>query len=98
LRGDFDQLHRVLRKSWDSKKSMAKGIVNERIEGLYNCALQAGAFCAKISGAGGGGFMIFLADPMRKLQVADALSKSEAKGTVYGCHFTHVGAQAWRVK
>ena len=42
--------------------------------------------------------MIFLADPMRKLQVADALSKSEANGTVYGCHFTHVGAQAWRVK
>ncbi|MGP8251981.1 MAG: hypothetical protein ACLQHF_08100 [Terracidiphilus sp.] len=98
LRGDFDQLHRVLRRSWDSKKSMAKGIVNERIESLYNRALEAGAFCARISGAGGGGFMIFLADPMRKLQVADALSKSETNGVVYGCHFTHAGAQAWRVK
>ncbi len=98
LRGDFDQLHRVLRRSWDSKKSMAKGIVNERIESLFNRALEAGAFCARISGAGGGGFMIFLADPMRKLQVADALSKSETNGVVYGCHFTHAGAQAWRVK
>jgi D-glycero-alpha-D-manno-heptose-7-phosphate kinase len=77
---------------------MASGIVNERIEGLYHCALEAGAFCARISGAGGGGFMTFLTDPMRKLQVVDALSKSESNGIIYGCHFTHVGAQAWRVK
>ncbi len=98
LRGDFDQLHRVLRSSWDSKKSMAKGIVNEKIEALYNCALHAGAFCAKISGAGGGGFMIFLTDPMRKLQVAESLNHSNGGGIVYGCHFTHAGAQAWRVR
>jgi len=98
LRGDFEQLHRVLRKSWDSKKSMASGIVNERIEFLYNCALDAGAYCARISGAGGGGFMLFLTDPMRRLQVADSLSKTECNGVVYGCHFTHTGAQAWRVK
>jgi D-glycero-alpha-D-manno-heptose-7-phosphate kinase len=98
LRGDFEQLHRVLRKSWDSKKSMASGIVNERIDGLYRCALAAGAFCARISGAGGGGFMTFLTDPMRKLQVIDALSRSESNGIIYGCHFTHVGAQAWRLK
>jgi D-glycero-alpha-D-manno-heptose-7-phosphate kinase len=98
LRGDFEQLHRVLRKSWDSKKSMASGIVNERIEALYCRALDAGAYCARVSGAGGGGFMIFLTDPMRKLQVAETLSKSETSGIVYGCHFTHAGAQAWRLK
>jgi D-glycero-alpha-D-manno-heptose-7-phosphate kinase len=98
LRGDFDQLHHVLRKSWDSKKAMAEGIVNERIESLYHRALESGAFCAKISGAGGGGFMIFLTDPMRKLKVAECLSSSECNGIVYGCHFTQVGAQAWRVR
>ena len=98
LRGNFDQLHQVLRRSWDSKKAMAEGIVNERIEELYRRALEAGAACAKISGAGGGGFMIFLTDPMRKLRVAECLSKSECNGIIYGCHFTHVGAQAWRVK
>jgi len=98
LRGDFEQLHRVLRKSWDSKKSMATGIVSERIESLYHCALNAGAFCARISGAGGGGFMTFFTDPMRKLQVADSLSRCESNGIVYGCHFTHAGAQAWRLK
>jgi D-glycero-alpha-D-manno-heptose-7-phosphate kinase len=60
--------------------------------------LEAGAYCVRIFGAGGGGFMIFLVDPMRKSQVAEALSNSAGSGTVYGCHFTHGGAQAWRVK
>lgn len=97
LRGDFPLLHEVLRSSWDSKRRMASQIVNEKIEEIYRRALEAGAYCARISGAGGGGFMVFLADPMRKIRVAEELRKSEDAGIVYGCHFTDVGAQAWRV-
>ncbi|MGB7264209.1 MAG: hypothetical protein WBC92_01770 [Terracidiphilus sp.] len=98
LRGDFCLLHKVLHTSWEAKKHMASQIVNEKIEKLYLSALEAGAYCARISGAGGGGFMMFLADPMRKNHVADALRECENNGVVYGCHFTNVGAQAWRVK
>ena len=98
LRGDFDLLHEVLRSSWEAKKRMASRIVSEKIERMYAKALEAGAYCARISGAGGGGFMIFLANPMRKDQVAEALRGCEDEGTVYGCHFTSEGAQAWRVK
>ena len=98
LRGDFRLLHEVLRSSWEAKKRMASHIVNERIEELYSRALNAGAYCARISGAGGGGFMIFLADPMRKIRVADELRNCKDSGIIYGCHFTGVGAQAWRVK
>lgn len=98
LRGDFHLLHQVLRDSWEAKKRMAKGIVNDRIEMLYAKGLEAGAYCARISGAGGGGFMIFLADPMRKSLVAAALQRCEDSGIVYGCHFTSSGAEAWRVK
>lgn len=97
LRGDFGLLHDVLRSSWDAKKRMASHIVNDRIEEIYARALDAGAYCARISGAGGGGFMIFLADPMKKLQLATELQNCEESGIVYGCHFTDVGAQAWRV-
>lgn len=97
LRGDFKLLHDVLRSSWEAKKRMASQIVNDRIELLYAKALEAGAYCARISGAGGGGFMIFLADPMRKDHVAEALQLCENSGVVYGCHFTHDGARAWRV-
>jgi D-glycero-alpha-D-manno-heptose-7-phosphate kinase len=98
LRGDFDLLHDVLRKSWEAKRRMASRIVNKRIEMLYEKALEAGAYCARISGAGGGGFMMFLTDPMRKDCVADALRSFEDTGVVYGCHFTGVGAQAWKVR
>lgn len=98
LRGDFPLLHAVLRSSWEAKKRMASRIVNEKIEEIYARALGAGAYCARISGAGGGGFMIFLTDPMRKVRVAEELYDCERSGIVYGCHFTSVGAQAWRVK
>ncbi len=96
LRGDFHLLHEVLRNSWEAKKRMASKIVNTKIETLYMRALQAGAHCARISGAGGGGFMIFLTDPMRKDRVAEALMDCNGDGRIYGCHFTEVGAQAWR--
>lgn len=97
LRGDFTTLHMVLRSSWESKKQMASKITNPHIEGLYERALDAGAYCAKISGAGGGGFMMFLVDPISKDKVAAELSVTADEGRFYSCHFTGVGAQAWRV-
>ncbi len=97
LRGDFQRLHEVLHHSWESKKRMASQISNEHIERLYTCAMKAGAYCAKISGAGGGGFMMFLTDPIQKDKVAAALHTQYDGGTVYSCHFTGGGAQAWRV-
>lgn len=97
LRGDFRMLQEVMHSSWEAKKSMASKIVSPKIDELYARALEAGAYCAKISGAGGGGFMMLLADPMRKDRVAEALQSCENSGVVYGCHFTDVGAQAWRV-
>lgn len=97
LRGDFTTLHAVLRGSWESKKQMASKITNPHIEGLYERALHAGAYCAKISGAGGGGFMMFLVDPIHKDKVASALTAMPEEGRFYSCHFTGVGAQAWRV-
>jgi D-glycero-alpha-D-manno-heptose-7-phosphate kinase len=96
LRGDFQKLHQIMRRSWDAKKRMAQHIVNEQIETAYGTALDAGAHCAKISGAGGGGFMIFLTDPMRKERVAEALGKLDSCGTAYRCHFTTTGAMGWK--
>lgn len=98
LRGDFKALRGVMCESWESKKSMASSIVNEQIEAIYARALQAGAQCAKISGAGGGGFMIFLCDPIVVDQVAAALNGHDEQGRTYRCHFTQSGVKAWRVQ
>ena len=97
LRGDFHRLHEVLRSSWESKKRMASNISNQHIESLYACALKAGAYCARISGAGGGGFMLFLVDPIHKDKVAAALRAQHTGGAAYACHFTPGGVQVWRV-
>jgi D-glycero-alpha-D-manno-heptose-7-phosphate kinase len=97
LRGNFTLLHETLRQSWESKKRMATSITNEHINRLYECALQAGARSAKISGAGGGGFMMVLTDPTQKDRVADSLGLFNSVGTVYTCHFTAGGVQAWRL-
>jgi len=96
LRGNLQQLHEVLRGSWESKKRMASQIANEQIEGLYACALKSGAYCAKISGAGGGGFMWLLTDPIHKDRVVAALRTNRSEGTAYTCHFTPAGVQVWR--
>ena len=77
---------------------MATSITNDHIESLYASALAAGAHCAKISGAGGGGFLMFLTDPRYKDRVSEALEASNpSDGTIYRCHFTPIGAQAWRL-
>ena len=97
LRGNFSALHEALRSSWDAKKRMARSITNERLDSIYAAALEAGAQCAKISGAGGGGFMMLLADPVNKEKVIETLRSFGEGSAVYTCHFTRDGARAWRL-
>ncbi len=49
----------------------------------------------KISGAGGGGFMMLLVDPVRRMDVIRALSTTQ--GQIYNCHFTEIGTQGWKI-
>ncbi len=95
LRGQIQSMGNVMRVAWEHKKLMASNISNDKIDGLYDLAMESGAFCGKVSGAGGGGFMMFLVDPSRKLEVIRALRDTE-DGEIMGCHFVASGAQAWR--
>ena len=49
-------------------------ISNAHIEELRDIARANGALAGKVSGAGGGGFMIFIVDPEDRLQLVDALN------------------------
>lgn len=95
LKGQFDIFIDSMRRSWASKKQTASSISNEAIDRAYERALEAGAKAGKVSGAGGGGFMMFFVEPSAKPKVVRALS--ELPGQVFGCHFTKTGSQAWRV-
>jgi D-glycero-alpha-D-manno-heptose-7-phosphate kinase len=95
LRGDFDRLAACMRKSWDAKKRLAGNVSNSQIDRVVEQALEAGARAGKVSGAGGGGFVTFLVDPERRVEVIRTLSRLE--GRVMTCHFTRHGTEGWKI-
>ena len=95
LRGDFAGIVESMRQGWAGKKRSAKTVSNPHIEEIYNAALKAGALAGKVSGAGGGGFMMFFVPPEKRMDVIRALNAFE--GQVSNCHFTKHGTEAWRV-
>ncbi len=96
LKGDFDALAESLRQSWASKKRMADSISNSEIDGTLERAQQAGARAAKVSGAGGGGFVMLLVDPVRRMDVIRALQG--CGGEILSCQFTKHGTQGWTIR
>lgn len=95
LRGDFAGLVDSMRLGWENKKRSAKTVSNPHIDTIYDAAIQAGALAGKVSGAGGGGFMLFFVPTEKRMDVIRALNAFE--GQVSNCHFTKHGTQAWRV-
>jgi D-glycero-alpha-D-manno-heptose-7-phosphate kinase len=95
LKGDFKSFSACLRNGWNAKRNMAESISNAFLDGLYQYALDNGAESAKISGAGGGGFMMIYADPSRRVDLINALKKKD--GLVFTPSFTEIGTQAWTI-
>lgn len=94
LINDIDAVTRLFRSSWEAKKKMATSISNSDIDRVADWAMDAGADAVKVSGAGGGGFMMIFVDPTRKLRVQRAL-ESHGGGTFVKFNFTSSGAQSW---
>ena len=63
-----------LREGWELKKSLADGISDPEIDGLYDAAIGAGAEGGKIAGAGGGGFLVLFARPENHWAVRNVLN------------------------
>ncbi|TJZ77285.1 GHMP family kinase ATP-binding protein [Chitiniphilus eburneus] len=95
LRGDFAGLVESMRLGWENKKRSAKTVSNPHIDEIYEAAIEAGALAGKVSGAGGGGFMLFFVPTEKRMDVVRTLSKYQ--GQVSNCHFTKNGTQAWRI-
>ena len=74
LHKDWPALGSVLDEGWQLKRGLTTGISTEAIDAAYGAAKAAGAWGGKITGAGGGGFLLLLHPPERSRQIADALS------------------------
>jgi D-glycero-alpha-D-manno-heptose-7-phosphate kinase len=68
----YDEIGIMLDEAWVHKKKLA-GISTPEIDEIYKKAREAGAQGGKVCGAGGGGFMIFLADPKCQRDIEEAI-------------------------
>jgi len=96
LKGNIRQFGHVLEQGWISKKNTASGVSNERLDRIYDAAVEGGAYSGKVSGAGGGGFMMFLVDPPRRPDVFRALRCQKVEPMTV--QFIEQGAIAWRLR
>jgi D-glycero-alpha-D-manno-heptose-7-phosphate kinase len=97
LKGDIVQLAGILDRGWQAKKQLAEGISNPHIEHCFEVARGAGALAGKVSGAGGGGYVLFLTDPVRRPAVERALGELDS-GSIQPAHFVSEGAVAWSLR
>lgn len=93
LRGDLNEFGTLLDKAWKYKKIHSPMISNKFIDDIYETAKKAGAIGGKLSGAGGGGFIIFYCDDNKEHLVEDALKRAGA--TPVSFTFDMDGLQTW---
>jgi D-glycero-alpha-D-manno-heptose-7-phosphate kinase len=74
VRGELDEVGGLLHHGWELKKSLATGISNPTIDGMYERARAAGALGGKITGAGAGGYLLLYCERSRQSAVRAALS------------------------
>lgn len=96
LRGEIDNIGKFLNKSWQNKKNLSQSITNPLLDDIYNTAINAGANGGKISGAGGGGFIMFYCPKNTKQKVIQALDKFG--GRSYNFVFVDDGLYTFTVK
>jgi D-glycero-alpha-D-manno-heptose-7-phosphate kinase len=95
--GNFDALASVLEAGWSAKKQLADGISTRSIEHVFDVAYHNGARAGKLSGAGGGGYIMFMAEPVLRPRLARALAELPG-GRIEQAHFVQEGATSWTVR
>ncbi len=96
LLGDIKGMAGVLNDSWTAKKLTASGVSTDRIDQLCEVAFANGALAGKVSGAGGGGFLMFIVPPEDRLGLIAALGGARAEaGPV---KFTDRGCETWQIR
>jgi D-glycero-alpha-D-manno-heptose-7-phosphate kinase len=75
--GAFDEFGEILHTNWELKKQLASKISNSQINEMYATALKAGALGGKITGAGGGGFLLLYCPKEKQDEVRKAIHLRE---------------------
>ncbi|PLW79476.1 GHMP kinase [Candidatus Woesearchaeota archaeon] len=96
LRGELDEFGNLLDKAWKLKKQFSKMVSNSEIDKIYDTALNNGALGGKITGAGGGGHMLFYCPGNTKNDVLKELLKLGVTHVPF--NFDYEGLVTWEIK
>ena len=95
LKGRLEELGEILDFGWKHKKNMASSISNPFIDEIYDEALKSGANGGKVSGAGGGGFMMLYCPKSSRFRVMEKLNKMGGEFKKY--NFVESGFVTWKI-
>lgn len=90
-KSDLTNFAELLNKGWEQKKKFTKGITNPKIEKIYKKALSSGALGGKLTGAGGGGHVLFYCEPNKQKLLINSMKKIGLKEVE--CKFNNQGPQ-----
>jgi D-glycero-alpha-D-manno-heptose-7-phosphate kinase len=93
LNGDLRAVASILGHSWVAKKRTAAGVSNAKVEEIYELAMKFGAWSGKVSGAGGGGFLMLMTDPENRYRLISALNEAGAQASP--AKITFEGVEGW---
>lgn len=95
LKADILGVAQEFKSSWESKKSTSNSITNPLINDIESDILESGALSLKVSGAGGGGFMMIFCEPENKTDILSVLRNYQ--GQTYKFQFTNEGVYSWAI-
>ena len=76
---DITKFGELLNIGWESKKKFTKGVTNEYIDQLYNLGIESGALGGKLTGAGGGGHLLFYCEPSKQKNLIEKMHSQGLK-------------------
>lgn len=95
LTGDTGAFAQALRTGWENKKKTSSIVSNKALEEIISFALSHGAEAVKVSGAGGGGFLMLYCNPINRQQLINDMDS--LGGKIYSVAFSKRGAESWVV-
>jgi D-glycero-alpha-D-manno-heptose-7-phosphate kinase len=96
IRGELIDFGRSLGEAWEIKRKLSPLISSERLDRIYQTAIDAGALGGKLMGAGGGGFFMFFVQPQHRKKVVEKLREIDCH--ISSFRFDNEGVTSWRTK
>jgi len=88
---DITKFGELLNRGWETKKKFTNGITNDYVNKLYDLGIESGAIGGKLTGAGGGGHMLFYCDPLKQKKLIEKMNEQGLKQVK--CKFYESGSK-----